>query len=215
MLAHRSVPLRSWIAGALLLGSACGPIRSQSVLIDAASELTAAEVAGGQKHSPYEYVAAEWYLRKAREEQSYADFEAAQHLAEKARSCAKLARKVGELFTRAELSGAERPVVEKRGCRAGGSWRVDERIEDPIVEPTEAPTPKKKSLEPKDPEPTDPAPTNPPPKVVPRPSRPGEPADPDEEAPADPRKKKKPAPPVEPPPPEDLPPGEEPQEGAI
>ncbi|MBI2372428.1 MAG: DUF4398 domain-containing protein [Deltaproteobacteria bacterium] len=201
VLAHALVTGRWWIAGLWLAGLACGPIRSQSVLIDAATELTAAEVAGGAQRSPYEFIAAESYLRKAREEQSYADFEAAENLAEKARICAKLARRVAELATRAELSGAPSPAVEKRGCRAGGRWLVADDsaslVDDssPPIVPPSAKTP----IEPR-----------PEPKAKTR--APGEPADPDEAPLVPPKKKVIPVePPEELPPGEDLPPGEEPE----
>jgi len=55
--------------------SGCGPTQSTALIMDADVQLEAARAADGPKLAPYEYTAAEAYLRKAREEQGYADFE--------------------------------------------------------------------------------------------------------------------------------------------
>ena len=77
------------VAGGAL--AACGPIRSTSILVDAAAEVAAAKTAGAQKHTPFELRSAEAYLKKAREEQGHADFEVSIALAQRARDCARAA----------------------------------------------------------------------------------------------------------------------------
>ena len=81
---------------------ACGPIQSRTTLVNAAAELSAARASQAEAHAPFELVAAEVYLEKAREEQSYADFEAAVHFARKSLACAQAARKLA--LTRAKAS---------------------------------------------------------------------------------------------------------------
>jgi len=56
-------------------------------------ELAAAGTAQAEKLSPFEYVAAEEYLHKAREESGYAQYESATTYASRARELAKEARK--------------------------------------------------------------------------------------------------------------------------
>jgi hypothetical protein len=79
----------------LLLASlaACGPIQSTSALVEADVEIEAARAAGAPTSAPYEFVAAEAYLRKAREEVGYAQYELAADFAAKARDIAREARK--------------------------------------------------------------------------------------------------------------------------
>ena len=71
--------------------AACGPIRSSSALVDAASAVAAARTAGAAEGAPYELTAAESFLAKAREEQGYAEFETSIQLALRSSSCAKAA----------------------------------------------------------------------------------------------------------------------------
>jgi len=69
------------LAFLLALAAACGPVRATSVIGDAEAAVTRARAAGGEKVAPYETVSAELYLVKAREQQSRAQYGAAEELA--------------------------------------------------------------------------------------------------------------------------------------
>jgi hypothetical protein len=99
--------------------AACGPTRSTSMIVEATAELAAADTAQAPTAAPYEYVAAEAYLHKAKEEQSYSDFEFATQLAEKARDCARAARAKAESVTRKEIGATQSTAPVKGVCRAG------------------------------------------------------------------------------------------------
>ena len=83
------------VVALLLVASlpACGPIQSTSALIDADVEIEAARAAGAATSATYEFVSAEAYLHKAREEVGYAQYELAADFAAKSRDVAKAARK--------------------------------------------------------------------------------------------------------------------------
>jgi len=76
-------------AGAL---AGCGPVRATSNLLDAEVQIQAARTAGAEKLAPYEWTAANLYIRKAREEVSYSDYQAGVDFAEKASRFANQAR---------------------------------------------------------------------------------------------------------------------------
>ncbi len=146
---------------------ACGPTRSQSRIVEASSELSAATKAQGDQIAPYEFTAAEQYLRKAREEQSYAEYEVAERLAKRGRDCAKLARMRAESGARAELGASDIEIPASLKCTPGpaGTQQMATRPKDKKgpatpVAPADAKrvvTPKDKapaSGEPKDPEDT-------------------------------------------------------------
>ncbi len=98
---------------------ACGPIQSSSLLVDASADLSAARTAEAERLAPFEYVAAEEYLHKAREEQSYANFEIAVEFAKKSRDCALVALVRAEAKTSKSL-GAKRPTRRTGAtCRPG------------------------------------------------------------------------------------------------
>ncbi len=125
--------VRTLVACAALAG--CGPVRSTSVLVDAQAELDAARAIDAPKAAPYEFVAAEAYLAKAREEQSRADFEESVRLAEVARDCARAARRLTEAETRRALApGAAAPRREST-CRAG-PFKTPPPRTGPAAEPT-------------------------------------------------------------------------------
>ncbi|MGB8931767.1 MAG: DUF4398 domain-containing protein [Anaeromyxobacteraceae bacterium] len=77
---------------ALAAAAGCGPIQSTPALIDADIEVEAARSAGAVAAAPYEFTSAEAYLRKAREEVGYAQYQAATDFALKSRDLAKEAR---------------------------------------------------------------------------------------------------------------------------
>ncbi len=70
----------------------CGPLRSTTNLLDAEVQIQAARTAGAEKLAPYEWTAANLYIRKAREEVSYSDYQAGVDFAEKASRFANQAR---------------------------------------------------------------------------------------------------------------------------
>lgn len=89
---------------ASLLG--CGPVQSTAYLLDADVQIQAARTAGAERYAPYEWTAANLYLRKAREEVGYSDFQAGVDFAEKASKFANEAR------TRSlEAASAETPAT--------------------------------------------------------------------------------------------------------
>lgn len=90
----------------LIIGVGCGPIVSGVQIVNASIELRAAKTAGAGTHAQYEYIAAQEYLQKAREENAYSDFWAARKYADKALDYAMRARKKAEA-----LSAADRPVA--------------------------------------------------------------------------------------------------------
>ncbi len=77
---------------ALAAAAGCGPIQSTPALIEADVEVEAARSAGAPVAAPYEFTSAEAYLRKAREEAGYAQYQPATDFALKARDLAKEAR---------------------------------------------------------------------------------------------------------------------------
>jgi hypothetical protein len=77
---------------ALAAGVGCGPIQSTPALIDADVAVEAARSAGAATTAPYEFTSAEQYLRKAREEAGYAQYQATTDFAIKARDLARDAR---------------------------------------------------------------------------------------------------------------------------
>lgn len=95
------------LIGLLLAG--CGPVQSTALIVDAQAELAAAETANADELAPFEYVAAEAYLHKAREEQSYSDFQVASEYADKSLDCARVARMRAEAASR-EALGTTRPT---------------------------------------------------------------------------------------------------------
>ena len=64
------------VGAAALLGG-CGPIWSAAVIVDATGKFHAAKDMDAKQYSPYEYYAAEEYLHKARQKESYAQYELA------------------------------------------------------------------------------------------------------------------------------------------
>lgn len=79
----------------LLSTLSCGPVQSNTKIGEATDALKAAQAKDVEawKWSCFEYYAALLYLKKAREEAGFADFEAAANLAAKAAKLAKQATK--------------------------------------------------------------------------------------------------------------------------
>jgi len=84
-----------WTLLVVAVWSACGPVESTAIIIEADTALHNAKTAGGQQKAPYEYTAAEQYLHKAREKWGKSDFEYAIDYATLARDLAKTARDKG------------------------------------------------------------------------------------------------------------------------
>ena len=72
--------------------TACGPIESSVVIRDATVHLEAARVSDAPRFAQFEYRAAVEYLHKAREEQSYSEYQDAIELAQAASEYAEKAR---------------------------------------------------------------------------------------------------------------------------
>ncbi len=88
----------------VLLGSlmACGPVKSTINLVDANAQLEAARTAGAEKQAPYEWTAANLYLREAREQVARSEYEHAIDFANKASKYAGQARAMAEKATKAQ-----------------------------------------------------------------------------------------------------------------
>ena len=81
------------LAVAPLLG--CGPVEYISQVSNrAASAVSSAKLAQGDRYAPYEYTAAEEYLHKAREEGGYAEYQDAIEYGKKAEDLANRARAI-------------------------------------------------------------------------------------------------------------------------
>jgi Domain of unknown function (DUF4398) len=65
----------------VLLAAGCGPVRATSVVGDAEAAVARARAADGERLAPYETIAAELYLEKAREQRGRAQYGAAEDLA--------------------------------------------------------------------------------------------------------------------------------------
>jgi Domain of unknown function (DUF4398) len=87
---------RVTIASAVIIsGSACGPVQYiAQVPRGAVLDLEAAKAANADKYAPYEYTSAVEYLHKAREEEGYADHQAAVHFGKIAQEMAQKARQI-------------------------------------------------------------------------------------------------------------------------
>ena len=79
----------------LLVVGGCGPVEYLNVVTRrAAGEVAAAKAAGAEKYAPYEYTTATEYLHKAREEEGYADHQAAVRMGQKAEDMAIKAKQI-------------------------------------------------------------------------------------------------------------------------
>ena len=87
----------------------CGPVKSTSHLLDAEVQIQAARTAGAEKLAPYEWTAANLYIRKAREEVSYSDYQAGVDFAEKAARFAAEARQRAMANANAEDASSPNP----------------------------------------------------------------------------------------------------------
>jgi hypothetical protein len=72
---------------------ACGPVQASRALVAADVELEGARSAGAPAAASQEFASAEAYLRKAREKNGYAQYEAAAALAERSIERSQAARK--------------------------------------------------------------------------------------------------------------------------
>jgi hypothetical protein len=124
------------IAAALAVLGACGPIGYVSNVRGAATAVEEARVANAAKYAPYEWTRAVEYLRQARAEAAYADFEAANRfgrLAQEAAAKAKVdaIRRAADPRTMDEITPPPGVGPVRRGPAPG-------RGEDglaPVVEP--------------------------------------------------------------------------------
>ncbi len=126
-------------------------MQSTVVLVDAAAEVAAAKTARAEEQAPFEYTAAEAYLHKAREEQSYAEFEVAVRFAEQSRDCARVARMMSEAQTKKDMGGTRATARTRAKCLAGPDRDLPPAAEEPGVQLKQKPGSKKTAAEPKDP----------------------------------------------------------------
>lgn len=106
-------------------------MQSSTLIVDAAAELAAARTAQADEKAPFEFVAAETYLHKAREEQSYSDFEISVIYARKSRDCARVARMLAEASTKQAMGTTRATHVTRAKCRPGPERLI------PIPDPAE------------------------------------------------------------------------------
>ncbi len=166
----------------LAASGGCGTVRSTAGIIGAEAQITAARTAGAARHAPFEFSAAELYLSKAREEQSYAELLAAADFADRARGCALLARRLAEARV-AEPTGDARPerFATEAVClpgppRPGPAAHLEPAARPappPVLVPAKRPGP---AQAPKPPSPLPPPAKSP----TPRPARPDPAAPPDD-----------------------------------
>ncbi|MGQ0506210.1 MAG: DUF4398 domain-containing protein [Myxococcaceae bacterium] len=83
--------MRRLLAVAVVV-SACGPVQSTAYLMDADVQIQAAKTAGAEKYAAFEWTSANLYVKKAREEVGYSDYEAGVAFAQKASKYANEAR---------------------------------------------------------------------------------------------------------------------------
>lgn len=77
---------------------ACGVALSTTAIVQAQNRFEAAKAAGAEEVAPYEYVMGVEYLRKAREEAGYADYQVAERMAARAQALfAEAARKASAI----------------------------------------------------------------------------------------------------------------------
>ena len=119
--------MRAFFAGLVLclyvtMGAGCGPVQYVSQVTQRASmEVAAARSAGADKLAPYEFVTAELYLHKAREEAGYADYQAAIRYGKKAEIMARKARRL---------------ATDSQGPSSGDGSGDDETPIDPSATPS-------------------------------------------------------------------------------
>ena len=89
--------------------SACGPVQSTALLLDAEVQIEAARTAQAERYAPYEWTAANLYYRKSKEEVGYSDFEQAVDFAQKAQKFAVQARENAQKATRKGDEPAQPP----------------------------------------------------------------------------------------------------------
>ncbi len=73
--------------------SGCGVARSTSAIVEARHEYEAAKQVDAGKRAPYEYTLGVEYLRKAKEEAGYSDYQVAERLAKRAQAWLQEARR--------------------------------------------------------------------------------------------------------------------------
>ncbi len=102
----------------------CGPITATTSIAKATVAVEAAEGANAEKYAVYEYLSAQEYLRKAKEEEGYSDFQAAVDLAKKVREFAEKAREMAMSNPGREMNApgndGDSPATPRRGGSVSG-----------------------------------------------------------------------------------------------
>lgn len=99
------------LAAALGVGG-CGPVTSTTRIADATVAVEAAQAVQADRYAVFEYVSAVEYLKKAKEEEGFSDFQAAIDLATRARELAEKARQRALANPARGLAPPEAPVDE-------------------------------------------------------------------------------------------------------
>ncbi|MCB9528772.1 MAG: DUF4398 domain-containing protein [bacterium] len=97
----------------------CGPVTTTQRVADATVAVEAAQGVDAEQQATFEYVSAVEYLRKAREEEGYSDYQNAIDLAVRAREFAEQA-KARALGNRERSADAARATAPTAGPATGG-----------------------------------------------------------------------------------------------
>lgn len=126
--------------GFAVIATACGPVEYiTNVTLRAAKDVDAAKRAKADQLAPYEYTLAEEYLHKAREEEGYADHQAAVKFGKLASRWALAAQKL------AQKGGAETLAPTGKGEGPEPSFTPAEpENEDSPPKPPPPPSPKRR-----------------------------------------------------------------------
>lgn len=121
MTPFRRVRRPAMLAAALsVIAVGCGPVTTTQRVADATVAVEAARGVEAEQHATFEYVSAVEYLRKAREEEGYSDYQNAIDLAVRAREFAEQA-KARALGNRERSADAARGAASVTGPTTRGA----------------------------------------------------------------------------------------------
>ena len=128
--------LASPLSVALVISCAigCGPIEYLDISTKAGAALAAAKRVDGERLAPYEFTAADEYLRKAREEAGYSQYQVSIEFGRRAEALAMRARALAEAKARTDGS----PAAASATTAPGSAGAAAATSPSPAVEPTPA-----------------------------------------------------------------------------
>ena len=100
------------LLGVLAGSTGCGPVTSTSTMNHAVVAVEEARLEQAEEYAIYEWVSAEAYLDKAREEWAHSDYQHAEEYAQKALDFARAAEERAENSPDRSLGGLGHPDVE-------------------------------------------------------------------------------------------------------